>query len=103
MQDMTDFETSHYRSDGPSGSSTYSNQRNEYHDRNDYNDRNDCNNRNDYMDRNNYDSHDQNMSRYVQNQGNSRPLLPMPSVSLPKPIPARRDDRSPSPMHYSSQ
>ena len=77
---MSDYENSHYHStSGPSGSTSGGNQRN------------------DYMDRDEYST---NMSRQVQNQ--DRPLLPMP-VALPKPIPARRDDRSPSPAHYSSQ
>ena len=46
---MSYFETKHYRSDGPSGLSSNSNQRNKYHVSNDY------------MDRNDYKSHDQNM------------------------------------------
>ena len=81
---MSDYENSHYHStSGPSGSTSGGNQRNDYMDRDEYS---------------NVSS--TNMSRQVQNQ--DRPLLPMPTA-LPKPIPARRDDRSPSPAHYSSQ
>ena len=81
---MFDYENSHYHStSGPSGSTSGGNQRNDYMDRDEYS---------------NVSS--TNMSRQVQNQ--DRPLLPMP-MALPKPIPARRDDRSPSPAHYSSQ